>query len=57
MPRQKVYDNKRVQVQVRMPAKLRDRLNVESQRRFVSKTALVERALEMALLKWEKEKL
>jgi predicted DNA-binding protein len=57
MPRQKVYDGERVQIQVRLPAELSDRLEAESERRHVSKTYLVERAIELAMPKWEKEKL
>lgn len=57
MPRQKIYDGERIQIQVRLPEELGDRLDAEAERRMVSKTYLVERAIEMALPKWEKERL
>lgn len=57
MPRQKEYEEERVYLQVRLPYELRQRLEAESNRRLVSKTTLVERALELAITRWEKEKL
>jgi predicted DNA-binding protein len=56
MPRPKTYDTERVQIQVRLPAPLLARLDKEANRRVVSKTLLVERALEISLDEWEDEK-
>ena len=57
MPRPKTYKNERVQMQIRLPAKIRLRLEKESERRTVSKNFLVERAIEEMLEQWESEKL
>jgi hypothetical protein len=46
-----------VQVQWRLPVKLRDRLYAEANRRAVSASLLQERALEEHLDRWEKQKL
>lgn len=56
MARPRTYDPDRVQIQVRLPASLLSRLEREANRRVVSKTLLVERALEISLDEWEDEK-
>jgi predicted transcriptional regulator len=49
------YPEGRVQMQVRLPKKLRTRLQKEADRRYVSKVLLVERALTESLDRWEQE--
>ena len=49
------YPQGRVQMQVRLPLKLRKRLQKEADRRYVSKALLVERALTESLERWEQE--
>jgi hypothetical protein len=49
------YNDARVQMQVRLPPKLRNRLQKEAARRAVSKTLLVERAIQESLDRWEQE--
>ena len=56
MPRPKVYEDTRVQLQFRLPSKLRDRLKKQADRRLVSTNFLIEKSLEENLAKWEKEK-
>ena len=51
------YPENRVQIQVRLPKKLRGRLQKEADRRYVSKCLLVERALAESLTRWEAEDL
>jgi predicted DNA-binding protein len=53
MPKTTVSD--RTQAQFRLPDALLQRLENEANRRVVSKTLLVERALENALTAWEKD--
>lgn len=55
MPRPKSYPKDRIQMQVRLPLPLNQRLEKEAARRVVSKTFLVERALVLALEEWENE--
>ena len=57
MPRPKTYKSDRVQMQIRLPASVRKRLEKESERRTVSKNFLVEKAIEDALAAWENEAL
>lgn len=51
------YPEDRVQMQIRLPLKLRKRLQKEADRRYVSKCLLAERALIEGLDRWEKEEL
>lgn len=55
MPRPKVYKNDRVQLQIRLTPVIRKRLEREAGRRMVSKNFLAEKAIEDALVRWEKE--
>jgi predicted transcriptional regulator len=55
MPRPKTVVNPRTQAQFRLSDELLARLDREADRRVVSKTLLVERALETALDAWEKD--
>lgn len=57
MPRPKVYNKERIQMQVRLPAMVSKRLEKEAARRVVSKNFLVERAIAEALERWESEAL
>jgi predicted transcriptional regulator len=57
MPRSKVYPDKRIQTQIRLPPALYKRLDKEARRRGVSRTYLIERAIDASLPGWEKEKL
>jgi predicted HicB family RNase H-like nuclease len=57
MPRERIYEEQRVQLQVRFQAEDRERLEREAERRGVSKNYLVERAVCEALDRWEKEKI
>jgi hypothetical protein len=45
----------RGQIQVRLPQDLIDRLDVEAERRSVSKTFLVEKMIAASLPKWEEQ--
>jgi predicted HicB family RNase H-like nuclease len=56
MPRAKDYVEERVQLQFRLTTDLRDRLRVQADRRAVSVNYLIERAIEDAVVKWEREK-
>jgi predicted HicB family RNase H-like nuclease len=56
MPREKIYEEERVQLQFRLTADLRDRLRRQADRRAVSINYLIERALEEGVVRWEKEK-
>lgn len=56
MPRDRIYEEERVQLQVRFLPEDRERLEREAERRGVSKNYLVERAVCEALDRWEKEK-
>lgn len=47
--------NDRGQIQVRLPQDLIDRLDVEAERRRVSKTFLVEQMISASLPKWEEQ--
>lgn len=53
----RISDEEQVQLQIRLPLALRDRLNREADRRAVSVNLLAERAIEQALDGWEKQKL
>ena len=53
----KKKDDGRVQIQVRVQPDLRQRLQDQADRRLVSKTRLVERAIEEALERWEDDDL
>lgn len=55
--RPRMYDDDRVQIQIRIDPKLLKRLKVEALRRCVSKNLLVERAIEESLNVWEQESL
>lgn len=55
MPRAKTYRNDRVQMQVRLPAPLLKRVEKEATKRVISKTYLVERALNDLLDRWDAE--
>lgn len=55
--RPRMYDDDRVQIQIRIDPKLLQRLKKEALRRCVSKNLLVERAIEEALNTWEGESL
>ena len=57
MARPLKYTEERVQMQVRIPPKLRKRLQKEADRRYVSKCLLVEAALTQSLDHWEHEDL
>lgn len=57
MARPLKYTEDRVQMQVRIPPKLRKRLQKEADRRYVSKCLLVEAALKNSLEHWEQEQL
>jgi predicted HicB family RNase H-like nuclease len=56
MPRAKDYIDERVQLQFRLTTDLRDRLRTQADRRAVSVNYLIERAIEDAVVKWEREK-
>ena len=47
--------NDRGQIQVRLPQDLIDRLDVEAERRRVSKTFLVEQMIASSLPRWEEQ--
>ena len=47
--------NSRGQIQVRLPQDLIDRLDVEAERRRVSKTFLVEQMIATSLPRWEEQ--
>lgn len=46
-----------VQLQFRLPAELRERLSAEANRRAVSVSLLLERAIEDNLDRWERQKI
>jgi len=46
-----------VEMKVRFPPTVRDRLEAEAERRVVSMNLLVEKAVERSLDEWEKQKL
>jgi hypothetical protein len=54
--RRSVSDDE-VQLQIRLPQSLRDRLIAEATRRTVSTNLLAERAIEQSVAAWEKQKL
>jgi predicted HicB family RNase H-like nuclease len=56
MPKAREYVDERVQLQFRLSTDLRDRLRAQAERRAVSVNYLIERAIEDAVVKWEKER-
>jgi hypothetical protein len=52
-----IKTNDRGQIQVRLPQDLIDRLDVEAERRRVSKTFLVEQMITASLPKWEEQEI
>jgi predicted HicB family RNase H-like nuclease len=55
--KQPAEEDQRVQVQFRLSSGAKRRLRREADRRQVSTNFLIEKALDEALAKWEKEKL
>lgn len=52
-----VTKNVRGQIQIRLPQDLIDRLDVEAERRRVSKTFLVEQMISSGLARWEEQEI
>lgn len=55
MPRIKTYDEDRVQIQIRLPLEIRERLEEQALKRQMSKNLLMEVAIGEALDRWEKD--